>query len=358
MNMRNLAVIAATLVLAACGGGGGGGSSSSSGGGAAPTPTAPKTVAEFRQDARSVVHGQIGRAQVSFGSVAVATGARVTGVESTFFGQRATATLRRGTARTIQLDSADAYDDSGVQTSVVDLPNRSSRTRYVFDHTSSSATLGLLAVDWSNNDPGDYLAGGYWLHAAANPFSLQIGAFVDGPELDLSNPPTLPLSGTASYQGSSAGMYALQYGRDGDNVPAGSEELGEFSGIATLTANFSAGTIAGCIGCVGDILLSGVYYDSATGEVLGFDGVPTGYRVNLGRVAFNRSNATFQGSNVTLSHPLATVASSSGTWAGQFSNRLNGSGDPRLVAGTFGGEGSTAGGSRTVFVGAFAAGSR
>ena len=319
---------------------------------------APDTVAELRNAVRSQLYGQAGQLRVSFGSVAVATGARVTGVDSSYTGQRATATIQRGSAGTLSLDSADVYYDSGVQTSAVDLPNRRSRTRYVFDHTGSSATLGLLAVDWSNGDPGDYLAGGYWLHVEANPFSLQVGAFVDGPELDMSNPPSLPVSGAASYQGSSAGLYALQYGTDGGAVPAGSEELGEFAGIATLTANFTAGTIGGCVGCVGDILLSGVYHDSASGDVSTFEDVPTAYRVNLGAVAFNRSNATFQGSNVTLTHPLAPDTQSSGAWAGQFSNRMNGSGDPRLVAGTFGGEGATPGGSRTVFVGAFAAGSR
>ena len=355
------AVAAATglLFLAACGGGGGGGGVSPSAGGSPdPSPTPAGTVSEFRDAARSEVFGQLDDVRVSFGSVAVATGARVTGIDPSFDGERVSAVVERGSAPTIRIDSTDAYYDLGTEASTLGLPNRSSRTRATFAHSASSATLGLIAVNWSNDDPGDYLAGGYWLHMETDPFGLEIGAFIDGPELDLDDPPALPVAGSARYRGAAGGMYAVRYGSDGGAVPEGSEELGEFSGIATLTADFDAGTIDGCIGCAGNVLLSGVHYDKSTGGTETFIGVPTGYRVNLGTVNFDRSNATFQGGNVTLFHPVVPITRSSGTWAGQFSNRLNGSGDPQLVAGTFGGEGSTGGGSRAVFVGAFAAGSR
>ena len=353
MTVRMMAAaLAATslLFLGACGGGGGGGSPS--------TTMAPSTVTEFRNAVRSDIYGQIGGAQVSFGSTVIATGAKVTRVDSTFSTARATATMSRGSSAAIQLDSADAEYDSGVQASLVDLPNRRSRTRDTFDHTTSSATLGLLAVDWSDTDTSDYLAGGYWLHIEADPFSLQIGAFTDGPELDLNNPPTLPISGTASYRGSASGMYASESGTDVAGVPAGSEEYGKFFGVATLNADFGAGTISGCVGCVEDILLSGDYYDKATGDVSAFENVPSAYRLSLGAVSFDRAAGTFQGSNVTLSHALLPGMHSSGTWAGQFSNRSNSAGNPRVVAGTFGGESSTPGGSKVVFIGAFAAGSR
>lgn len=295
---------------------------------------------------------------MTFGSTAIATGARVTGIASTLSATRATATVRRGAAAAIRIDSDDAWHDSGDRASLVDLPNRRSRSLHTFGRASGAATVGLLAVDWSNGDESDYFAGGYWLHIEADPFSLQAGAFVDGPELDLSSPPALPVSGAARYRGSSGGMYAVRYGSDGGTVPAGSEELGEFAGVATLTADFGAGTIGGCVGCAGSILLSGSHYDKATGEVSTFLNVPTGYRVNLGAAAFDGSAGTFRGSNVTLTHPLAPGTGSSGTWAGQFSNRANAGGDPRLVAGTFGVEGSTPGGSRAVLLGAIAAGSR
>ena len=66
----------------------------------------------------------------------------------------------------------------------------------------------------------------------------------------------------------------MGYGSDGGAVPEGSEELGEFSGIATLTADFNAGTIDGCIGCAGNVLFSGVHYDKSTGGASAADPGP------------------------------------------------------------------------------------
>ena len=163
------------------------------------------------------------------------------------------------------------------------------------------------------------------------------------------------MTGTASYRGRAAGLYAAEYGTDA-TVPPGSAEIGEFSGSADLTADFGANTIRGCVGCSDRIRLSGVARDGATGEVAGFD-VLSDYRVEFGATALDRGDATFQGTGVTLSHPDIQVVSS-GHWAGQFSNRPDSAGDPRAVAGAFGGQAATAGGSRAVFVGAFAAGKR
>ena len=318
------------------------------------------TVSSTRQSAVSALFNQLS-VEPSFGSVGASTGT-LEGIESTFDGQRATVTMNRGAANDITLDTANAYNDSGDEASYVDLPGRTGRTRYVFDHTATSATLGLVATDWTNGDPDDYLAGGYWLHLEGNLETGQLtgaeaGAFVDGPELNLNDPPAMPISGTADYRGSSAGLYASVYGTDG-GVPPGSAEIGEFLGVATLSADFSAGTIDGCVGCVGDVYLSGVYYDGITGMSSIFEDTPTDYQVNLGTVPFNRSNGTFQGSNVTVSSATAAPFESSGTWAGQFSNVPNNSGDPRLVGGAFGGHASTAGGTQALFIGAFAAGAQ
>ena len=155
-----------------------------------------------------------------------------------------------------------------------------------------------------------------------------------------------------------AGMYAFKYGSDSPGASPGSEELGGFSAVATLTADFSAGTIEGCVGCQGQLLVSGVTYHSNTGQTETFENYATDWRVNFGSVPMNRSNGTFQGTNVNVSHPLATVTQSSGIWAGQFSNRSNSSGNPRLAAGTFVGQATTSGASRAAFIGAFAAGNQ
>ena len=360
--------------LAACGGGGGGG-----GGGAdsdrpmavapsmtmsPPEATKPSKTAKAvsssaeetpRQTARTAVFGLLSGAGAKFGSVAISTGNNVSSVSTAFNGQRAAAKIGRTGTRAVLLDTDDAVSDTGIGASLVGLPGRSGRTRYVYSQTSASSTFGLLATDWSNTDPTDYLAGGYWLEIKGSPLAVEIGAFVDGPELSLVNPPTLPISGTASYAGSAAGMYAVLYGTD-FSVPAGSGEFGEFLGTATLNADFSAGTIGGCIGCRGDVFLTGSYENSVTGETREFGGVPTDYEVHLGRRHSTGALAHFQGSNVALSSPTVAITETSGYWAGKFSNKLNENDNPRLAAGTFGGEGATAGGTKALFVGAFAAG--
>ena len=382
--MKNSSLVLAiaasvALALSGCGGGGSGGTRPIADGGSmmpsdggsmmpsdggsmmpsdgSTTPVA-SSPAQVRESARSSVIDVVSNARTAFGSVVAYTGAEVTGIGSSFDGQRVTATINRRGTSPVNLDTDGTYFDYGNEPSLVGLPGRTGRVRYVFDHTNTSATLGLLAVDWANNDSNDYLAGGYWLHVEANPATLEVGAFVDGPELSLSNPPSLPISGTASYAGSSAGMYAFKYGSDSPDASPGSEELGEFSAVATLTADFSAGTIEGCVGCQGQALVSGVTYHSNTGQTETFEDYATDWRVNFGSVPINRSNGTFQGTNVNVSHPLATVTQSSGIWAGQFSNRSNSSGNPRLAAGTFGGQATTSGGSRATFIGAFAAGNQ
>ncbi len=350
-----LSATISALLLTACGGGGGGSGPITSAPPPSTSPTVATTPADFEESVRSSVVGLASSAdEVMFGSVVVST-RNVTGISSTFDGRRAVTTVSRSGASDIRLDTANSYSDFGIEPSYVNLSGRTGHTRYVFNYTDTSATLGLVAVDWANTDSSDYLAGGYWLHAEGNSLTVEAGAFIDGPELSLNDPPNLPVSGSASYRGTAAGMYAAAYAGD-LGVPAGSAELGEFVGVAILSADFSSGTIEGCIGCVGDIRLSGIYYDNATGQTANFD-VSRDYSLELGKTAFDRDNGTFQGSDLTLTSPTVPIAQSSGAWAGQFSNRLS-AGNPRLVGGTFSGQGSTPGGTQAVFLGAFAAGNQ
>ena len=100
----------------------------------------------------------------SFGSVVQSAGAVKTGISSTFDGNRLAVTVGRQGASDIVLDSANTIIDGGREQSLVGLPGRSSRSRVVFSYTDTSATLAEVAVDWANDDPADYLSGGYWLH--------------------------------------------------------------------------------------------------------------------------------------------------------------------------------------------------
>ena len=75
-------------------------------------------------------------------------------------------------------------------------------------------------------------------------------------------------------------------------------------------------------------------------------------RARLGPTPFNASGE-FRGRNVSIESSYTFVSSSRGAWGGKFSNTPDTEGEPRLVAGTFGGEGNTLGGSELVFIGAF-----
>ena len=55
----------------------------------------------------------------------------------------------------------------------------------------------------------------------------------------------------------------------------------------------------------------------------------------LESVSFDRSDGTFGGTGVAIDHPAVPIAQSSGVWSGQFSNRADNAGNPRLTAGAF-----------------------
>ena len=126
-----------------------------------------------------------------------------------------------------------------------------------------------------------------------------------------------------------------------------------------MTADFTDNTISGCIGCTGQVRLTGIHTNGASGVTRTFD-VATDYRVHLGALSFDGSGR-FSGDSVTLSNPTLEGAGiryvrNTGSWGGQFSNQPVATSKPRLAAGTFGGETATGGRTRGVSVGAFAAG--
>ena len=117
----------------------------------------------------------------------------------------------------------------------------------LYQSGASRFTLARVAVDWAQDDPMDYLARGYWIHAtgdvAAGAISeAEIGAFVDGPELR--GAPTLPVAGTAAYSGFAAGAYTALFGVEFWN-DQGRQDIGEFEADVSLTADFGNATLAG-----------------------------------------------------------------------------------------------------------------
>ena len=131
-------------------------------------------------------------------------------------------------------------------------------------------SVARATVTANEGDAADYLTMGYWMHIAGDlsEFSftgVEIGTFVDGPELSLTSPASLPNQGTASYYGPAGGAYGVQHGAGEAGTP-GPTEIGEFASTVELTANFLAGTIGGCVGCRDGVALFGVLYDADTGE--------------------------------------------------------------------------------------------
>ena len=218
------------------------------------------------------------------------------------------------------------------------MPGHSGRAWTRWNTANDGTSLVYVLVSWDNDDATDYLAAGWWLHfPGQHPPYLHLsraegGVLIDGPELDLSNPPQMPVEGQATYSGSSGGLYVYERGSDWGDVE-GTSAVEEYEGTITITADFSDNTLRGCIGCEGDITTRRSHLRAVLGdEVRDLEAAPTGYELHFGATPFN-PDGTFEHSDVTVRHPERPVMGSSGFWGGQFSNVPDRTGNPRLVAG-------------------------
>ena len=133
----------------------------------------------------------------------------------------------------------------------------------------------------------------------------------------------------------------------------GERVIDEYQGTLTLTADFTDGTLRGCIGCVGDIVTTRTHF----GVFLGEDprdvrGLAKDYELHLA-TAILGENGVFERDRVTVRHPERTVASSEGSWSGILSSRRDTDGNPRLVAGISDVEFKESDGSQGLFLGSF-----
>ena len=235
------------------------------------------------------------------------------------------------------------------------LPNHSGR-RWALAKTGVEGTsVAYALVSWDNDDPTDYLAAGYWLHfdgyRLRNGIPLAAGdieLFIDGTEIDPAYPPELPTLGTASYVGQAGGIYTYRYGSDWDGN--GQPESGEeFYGPMTVQANFDDMTVAGCLGCDGDLWIERMHLYTVLGwrarEPLA---MPTDYDIHFAPTELG-PKGSFEGRDVTVTHPARTVTESGGEWGGSFSNRLAPDGNPRFVGGIASAGFTEADGSRGTF---------
>lgn len=260
--------------------------------------------------------------------------------------------------RTLRLNTARDTAYSSSVTPV--LPDHSGRIWTLFNRTRDKTTIVYALVNWNNDVQTDYLVAGWWLQYEGRPrfpffpiFASERGIFIEGTELDTSSSPQMPVTGAATYTGSSGGLYAYQYG-SGWGELAGTEVFEEVQGIITLRADFLNKTIQGCIGCTGDIEIQRSHLRLALGWRQGTPpaAMPTDYEVHLGPTPFTREGA-FRTADVRVAHPDRSFVQTSGSWEGRFSNRPDGAGHPRLVAGTSLAEFEEADGSRGSLEGIF-----
>ena len=310
-----------------------------------PTPTTTPTrpgVQSADADAVRTAAAKAARNLPSFGSVTQSTVAD-SSASASFDGRSVEVAIRRGDGSRLVLDTG-ADTVPGFRESLDPaIPGYSYRSESLLTETATGVALSTVYTNWNDADSTDWLAGGYWMHVEGGVERVtgaEVGAFVYGPEITLSAPPTLPGAGTASYDGDIAGFYAWT------GSPTDPDEVGEFEGDVRLTVNFAAGTMSGCMGCNGGVTVSGV---TEHGEPFA---ATAPVRLRVGATPF-RADGTFRGRNVSVERDDRIVTGTNGSWGGQFSNVPDADGDPRLVAGTAGAEWTESDGARGTFVGAW-----
>ncbi len=255
--------------------------------------------------------------------------------------------INRSDGSTLSLNSRDhAYAVVGPQTNTI--TGRTVTVAPLLDWSNNSITLAYAGVDYDPDDLGDWMAGGYWLHATGDWRNgqingIEVGAIADGPEF--SGTSNLPNSSTATYRGEASGLYAGVYGNDpGFLVPSGTVEIGEYTGDFQATANFQTLAVSGSIT---NFYTEGyvVYPDGR--EVI--DSGDSDLTVSLrGRI---ESSGRITGSVLTSS-PSLNITTRSGSWGSQLSSISDVSGNPRTMVGTHGGRATSSGGTEVAFIGA------
>ena len=286
-----------------------------------------------------------------FGSVAQSFQlgvSRVTGLDTTFTGDRFTLRLNRANGQSTVLDTN--RDETLViqeyTAATNPVTNRPAADGYVGRVNANGGVAAGVSVEWNNTDVTDYVAGGYWLYADLVGGAFEMGAFIDGPAFD-DVAVQMPVTGTATYRGRAAGVYISQAGFD-TLSPVGTFEQGEYGGRAHLTADFGRNQISGRIDQIEAGNINVVYPNGLTDFIPYVD---TDYVITMRPVAIG-ANGQFGGTGLTVTHPLLSITTS-GAWGGRFSNVQDSRDMPQTVAGTHAAYALTAGGSEALFTGAF-----
>ena len=247
--MKRLPVFFLTTLLAACGGDDP--VSARTGPGAPDIPVSPphvtpdeaRAVASLRAR-RAVRAAAVSAARFRYGVIQSEDASDVVTTRM-LSGSRLNITIQGAGPDPIHLDTDKDTDQAAPGTFVVG--GRDGVESLLLRQSDTDFTLARVGAEW---DPGygEWLAGGYLLHAVGDIEAgvidaVEVGVFVDGPNVR-SAPADLPETGTATYGGLASGVYTAVHGRD-SAPPFGRRNLGEFEGAATLVANFGNRSIGG-----------------------------------------------------------------------------------------------------------------
>lgn len=258
----------------------------------------------------------------------------------------------------VSVNTADDAVDT--QPGATPIPGHQARGWTFIKDTDDGTSVVYALVSWDPGDPVDYLMAGWWAefpgqHLPELSFKASIQyAIVDGPEIDPSTPPELPLEGQATYVGQAGGLYAYVPGSDwGEHE--GARVIDEYEGAITITADFAKNTLSGCVGCSGDLITRRAHFGIFLGDELrDVQAIAADYELHFGETAIN-PDGTFEHTDVTVAHPERTIAHSEGHWGGSFSNVPDRTGIPRLAAGFSGADFEESDGSTGTFLGTFLA---
>ena len=280
------------------------------------------------------------------------------GRNSEFAGPKLRVFVTLEDGRKVSVSTTDDAVDS--RAALTPIPGHQARDWTFIKDVDEGTSIAYALVSWDGDNPADYLMAGWWAEFPDQHFpelsfrdSIQY-AIVDGPEIDPSTPPELPLEGQATYIGQAGGLYAYVPGTDwGDD--AGAHVIDEYEGAITITTDFVDATLSGCIGCTGDFVTRRAHFGIFLGdEVRDVRAIAAHYDLHLGVTPFN-PDGTFEHVDVTVKHPERTVIHSEGHWGGALSNIPDQDGNPRLVAGFSGAYFEESDGSVGEFFGTFVA---
>lgn len=312
-------VVVCTFALAGCGGGGGG---SKATGGTSLQPTVSGNVSTANRATATTSARTATSATPISGSVTQSSNVDDSNVTQDRLS--ATATYR-GDTLSVSVTNAETGSWGTVGSGDVALRTtnlvgaRSGDTYRERAIGKRIGTSGLVVVDVFTDRLSaadtDYLVGGVWLYVpdVANP-TLEIGAFIDGPDANLTPAAYLTAEkANAAYEGDATGLYL------GDDD--GTAISGEFVADVELTLDFGPSPkISGRVTNINEINVS-------RDELISVPGNPT---LNLGEASIATAAGGFFSGNT--SGVDASSRSYTGKWGGEFYGT-----QAEKVGGTFGG---------------------